>query len=233
MKKNNTISLIVAVVILSIVYSVLFFAIPFAKVSASYVSYAFAIFSLLACLAIVFWAFKDDEKLVSKFYGFPIFRIGIIYALVQFICSFVVILISAFVLVPVWVSVIVGVVLLAVASIGLISTNIARDYVTQLDESTRDTTDTMTQFRVEIEGLVDKSKHASYHEELRDLSDAFRYSDPVSSEATKETEEEIKNMLDELKCAIPDGEESKVKVQIQKLTDKLNERNRICKSAKA
>jgi hypothetical protein len=64
--------------------------------------------------------------------------------------------------------------------------------------------------------------------ELQKLSDEFRYSDPVSSEATKELENSLENKMKELQKFISDGDYENVKVLCNKVSIELSERNRVC-----
>ena len=54
--------------------------------------------------------------------------------------------------------------------------------------------------------LVAQCDNASAKADLKKLSEALRFSDPVSSDATVETEAELKHLLDELQTALVDGE---------------------------
>lgn len=229
-KKAKSVVAIFAILLL--VYVLLFFVIPFPKRTASYISFVFTIFSIIAGLAITFYAFKDDTTPVSKVYGFPVFRVGLIYSVTQFALGVIICVIAAFVSVPSWIAILIGVILLAGAAIGVIATDNARDYVTELDQKTEEVTQATTLFRINMEGILDNCNNAEYRKELEKLSDAFRYSDPVSSDATKEIETDLENMITELKNQISSGDADSVKLLISRISNTLNERNRICKARK-
>ena len=68
--------------------------------------------------------------------------------------------------------------------------------------------------------------------QLQNLADEFKYSDPVSSEDTKELESELQQMMKELQTTIIDDDMVTVNVLCLKILAGLNERNRICKLGK-
>ncbi len=67
-----------------------FLIIPFNKNAASWISFVFTIISIISSLLVCGCAFKAKETLVSKIYGFPIFRVGVVYALVQLVVGIVI-----------------------------------------------------------------------------------------------------------------------------------------------
>ena len=71
MKKKMTSVLAVYAIVL-IMYSVVFFVIPFEKTATMWATYIFAVLALIAGPGIVLLAFQKGETLKSKVYGFPI-----------------------------------------------------------------------------------------------------------------------------------------------------------------
>jgi hypothetical protein len=66
---------------------------------------------------------------------------------------------------------------------------------------------------------------------LEELAEEFRYSDPVSSEATREMETELGAELDTLENSVKEKNGNVVEI-CQRVKEMLTERNRNCKSAK-
>ena len=74
---KKSISMIAVYAIILVVYILVFCLIPFPKIAASYISFAFTIVSILASLGITAVAFKDDDawdmaKAVAQTEGLPI-----------------------------------------------------------------------------------------------------------------------------------------------------------------
>ena len=113
-------------VILLAVFSVIAFVIPFPKNTVFWIAYACGIFAILFQLYIFRSSFgKTDAR--SRFYGFPIARLGIYYLVIQLIVSIIEISLSKFL--PTWAVILINVLILAVALIGCITTETMRDEI--------------------------------------------------------------------------------------------------------
>lgn len=225
-------STIVVYAIIFFVYLLAFLIVPFNKCAASWISFLFTIIALASSLFICGIAFKAKETLVSKIYGFPIFRVGAIYAIVQLIVGVIICAIGAFVAVPYWVALLLSVLFLGAAAIGVIITDNTRDLIEEIDDSVKIETKNVTYFQINIAGIVDDCENPDVKTDLEALNRLFEFSDPVTNEETKESEEAINIMLAELKAIVVDGSTDDVKALIKKITNALNERNRICKASK-
>lgn len=229
-KKSKSVIAIYA--ILLVVYIVAFLIIPFDKIAASWISFAFTIIAIVGSLLIFNFAFNAKETLVSKIYGYPIFKVGAVYALAQLALGVVICIIAAFVAVPYWVALLVSVILLGAAAIGVIITDNTRDLVEEVDETVKVDTKNVTRFQIDIAGIVDICENTEVKADLEKLNELFKFSDPVTNDETRKVEESIKEMLDELKNIVVDGSADDIKMLIKKITNTLNERNRICKASK-
>lgn len=225
-------STIAVYAIILIVYVLTFLIVPFNKNAASWISFFFTIIAIVGSLFVCGCAFKAKETLVSKIYGFPIFRVGAIYALVQLVVGFVICAIGAFVVVPYWIALLLSVVLLGAAAIGVIITDNTRDLIEEIDASAKVETKNVTFFQINIAGIVDECENEDVRAELLKLNELFQFSDPVTNDETKKIEESIKAMLTELKTIVVDGGTDDIKALIKKITNALHERNRICKASK-
>ena len=61
------------------------------------------------------------------------------------------------------------------------------------------------------------------------MAEEFKYSDPVSSEAIKNIENELSEMVDELQKAVVDNDSESIIGLCDKIKISLTERNRLCK----
>ena len=68
--------------------------------------------------------------------------------------------------------------------------------------------------------------------ELEKLAESFRFSDPVSSDATEDIESNIMEKLENMKIGISSSTVDENIVKITELKNLLAERNRICKMSK-
>lgn len=218
--------------IILFIYVLTFLVTPFNKRAASWISFAFTIISLVCSLIVCGIAYKSRGTLVSKIYGFPIFKIGVMYAIVQLVIGIIICVIGAFAEIPYWCALLFSVILLGAAVIGVIVTDNTRDMIEDADESIRFETYNATYFQINIAGIVDECKSPDVKVDLEALNQLFEFSDPVTSNETQYIEEIIKTMLTELKVLIVDGSNDDIKALIKKITNAVKERNRICKAAK-
>lgn len=177
-------------------------------------------------------AFNAKKTLVSKIYGYPIFRVGAVYALAQFVVGVIICAVAALVYVPYWIPLLLSIILLSTAAIGVIATDNTRDLVEQVDEAAVADTEKITHFQIDIAGIVDCCEDDTLKAELKKLDDALRFSDPVSNAHTKELEEKLVILLDELKVFIENSKFDEAAAYIKKISNALAKRNRICKVTK-
>ena len=90
MKKKNTIRAIIITVIIFELFNLIAFTIPFAHTAAFWFSYGFTYLALGVMAATIYLAFIKNPDAKSRFYGFPLARIGIIYGIAQLIASLLV-----------------------------------------------------------------------------------------------------------------------------------------------
>ena len=67
---------------------------------------------------------------------------------------------------------------------------------------------------------------------MQEIADEFKYSDPVSSEATKELESELKFMVNEIQRALVDEDVKAANGFCVRVKTSLAERNRVCRLEK-
>ena len=84
-----------------------------------------------------------------------------------------------------------------------------------------------------LSALVFRCEDAALKAEAQKLSDAFRYSDPVTNDATTDAEHELSACMDELERAVLDNDTASAQTLIRRITAQLAERNRLCKLNKS
>lgn len=229
-KKNKSIILVYG--ILAFVYLISFVAVPFHKNAASWISFVFTLISFVLSLGVSLYVFGKDDEMTSKFYGFPIFKIAYMYPLVQFIVGLIICIVAAFVAVPYWIALILSLIILGASAIGVIATDNARDIVEQTEAESERVTKATKMFNLNIASVLDLCTEPSVKIELEKLAESFRFSDPVSNEATEDIESIIMEKLEDLKINITAFSADENIEKITELKNLLSERNRICKMSK-
>lgn len=216
--------------ILLVLYCVLYLLIPFPKTAAYWIEFAFSLIAVIAGFAICQYAVKNDG-IKSKFYGFPLLRIGMLYITVQLILSFVVAVIGFFADIPVWIPIVLSVIILGVSAIGAIGIDTARDIIEEQERHDEAVTKTMRTFRLDTRYIVDLCNDPELKKSLEKLAEKFKYSDPVSNEALVDVEEKLKQEVKALEEAVNTDKEL-AKKKIDNITVLLADRNRRCKEYK-
>lgn len=228
LKNKRTHSLITVYAIILVFYVLAFLVIPFEKGAVAWSSFAFTVVSVLISGAVCGSAFGKSETMVSKIYGFPVFRVGALYALVQLGLGVVFCIIASFVEVYLWIPVLLYAALFCAAFVGIIATDNARDIIEGLDQKLKNDTVNNQMFRLNVSVIANECEDSVVKNELVKLEEKFRFSDPVSSPATLAIEESMKIMVNDLRSGINKLSQEESLAIIKKISNKLEERNQIC-----
>ena len=217
--------LILAIVLAA--YLLLAFVIPFAKTAVFWMALVFTLAAFGVQLYVLKLSFTKGKDARSKFYGFPIARIGVVYLIVQIALSFLFMAIAK--ICAAWIAVIIFVLLLAVAAVGVVAADAMRDEVERQDVQLKTDVAAMRALQSRSTALVSRCEDAELKADAQKLSNAFRYSDPVTNDATKDAEHELSACMDELERAVLDNDTDSAKTFIKRTAAQLAERNRLCK----
>lgn len=219
---KNKIRFYIILAVVFIIFTVIAFVAPFPHTTAFWLSYAFG--AIAIAVQAYSWpsAFAGDGA-KSKVYGFPIARVTTIYMIVQLILSLFFMVAGE--KVPVWIPVMLYIVLLGLAAIGMIAAETVRDEVERQETVKQVNTGTMKALRAKAAAIAGACTDSEQKKALDKLTEAFRYSDPVSSDATQKLEMKLEVLLDEL-------QETKNADLIKKIEATLAERNQLCKMSK-
>ena len=229
MRKNTKRGYVVDAIIL-VVFCVIAFAVPFVKTAAFWTGFAFGVVAILLQLYFFYISFSKGEDAKSRFYGFPIAKIAVIYLIAQLLLS---LLEMSFAwILPFWVALVINVLLIAFALIGSIAADMMREEIVHQDVQIKTDVKNMRAFQSLSASLVTMTQDEASKKLLQELADDFKYSDPVSSEDTSELENEIKIQLDELQKAILENDFASITSLATKTKAMLAERNRVCKLGK-
>ena len=204
-------------------YLLVAFLIPFAKTAVFWLSFGFtlAAFGVTAFSLYIAFLKKPDAK--SRFYGFPIAKIGVIYGGAQLLLGLVFMALGKWL--PVWVAALVYAIALGAAVIGLVSADaVAEEIHTQDEQLKKNVT-----FMRTLQSKVNQMAAQCSLPEIKQFSEEVRYSDPVSSDALADIERDLSAAVDDLQAAIVDGDNAAASQLVKKADNLLKERNRLCK----
>ena len=225
MTKNKT-RFFIVLAILFAVFTVIAIALPLTKTAAFWISYVFAVIALAVQIYAYPKAFAG-ESVKSKFYGFPIARITTVYLIAQLALSLIFMLAAKWV--PAWIPVILFAVLLGVAAVGFISADAMRDEVERQDVVHKANVGAMRALQSKAVFVASQCEDAETKKALNAFAEALRFSDPVSSPATADIEENLTGLVEELGNAVLDKDFESARSLCAKAATLLADRNRMCK----
>lgn len=222
MKKNSTKGYIL-LGILFVLVSVIVFTVPAAKTAAFWISYVFAVIAFAAQIVIWKAALGRAESLKSKFLGFPVVHIGMVYLVVQIIAFAVFLFAPAL---PVWSAIVAGAVIAGSSAICMIAADVGRSEIAQVSAKAREGTFYIKQLQTDIESLADTETNAETKTALKQLAEKIRFSDPVRDAQITDIENRITAKISELKSAT---DKSRIINELNSLLDERNKKIKILK----
>lgn len=225
--KKDTIRWSIGLGVLLVLYILIAFLIPFVHTATFWVSFVFTLIAFGVVGAAFYIAFIKNPDAKSRFYGFPIAKIGAIYSLVQLMAGILFMALAA--LAPAWVAVLVYAIALGAAVIGLISAEAVAEEIHNQDAKLKKDVTLMRSLQSKLNQMAAQCDNPDVAAEVMRFAEEMRYSDPVSSEALADIEADLAAAVDELQSAAVDGDSASVKQLCRKASALLAERNRLCK----
>ena len=222
MKKNSTKGYVI-LGILVVLISIIAFAVPTVKTATFWIAYAFTAAAFAAQIGIWKTALGKEGTLKSKFLGFPVVHIGIVYAIIQTVAFAVFLFVPTL---PVWSAIVVCSVIAGISAVCMISVDAGRNEIERVEAKVQNKVFYIRELQADIELLADNETNADVKTALTQLAEKIRFSDPMSSEQLADLENKISAKVLELKT-VP----NKVEI-ITELNSLLDERNKKCKILK-
>lgn len=204
-------------------YLLVAFLIPFAKTAIFWLSFGFTLAAFGVTAFSLYIAFLKKPDARSRFYGFPIAKIGVIYGGAQLLLGLVFMALGKWL--PVWVAALVYAIALGAAVIGLVSADAVAEEIHTQDEQLK----ANVAFMRALQSKVNQMAAQCSLPEIKQFSEEVRYSDPVSSDALADIERDLSAAVDELQAAIVDGDNASASQLVKKADNLLKERNRLCR----
>lgn len=222
MKKNSTKGCII-LGILFFVISVIAFTFPAQKAAAFWIVYAFTAIAIWAQIIIWKSALGRENTLKSKFLGFPVLNLGVLYLILQLVAFAVYLLIPVL---PAWSAFAVCIVLGGIFSVCIISVDAGRSETERVGDKVQKKIFYVRELQADVEVLANAESDTATKAELLKLAEKIRFSDPMSHEQLADLENQIAYKVAELKSCTDRT------IMIRDLNLLLDKRNRKCKVLK-
>ncbi len=213
--------------ILLVLYILIVFLIPFIKTGTFWISFVFTLVAFAVAAWSIYEAFIKNPDAKSKFYGFPIAKIGVIYGIVQIGLSIIFMALGKWI--PVWVTLLICAIALGAALIGLISAEAVVEEIRVQDVKLKKDVSLMRGLQSKLSPLGDMCADVEVASMIKKLAEDMRYSDPVSAEALAEIEQLLSVEIGALADAVAANDYEAAGKWCRKATVTLTERNRLCK----
>lgn len=215
--KKDSVKGYVLIGIIFILITVVSLAIPTSKSTAFWIAYIFTVVALAA--QIVLWKRTFGHKeLKSKFLGFPIVHIGIVYLVVQITVLFVFVFAEKL---PAWSALVICTAITAMAAIFMIAADVGRTEIERVEQKVQGKVFYIKNLQVDIEILASAEKDAKTKKALEQLTEKIRFSDPMSNEQLAPLEERIAIAVESLKSS---DDKLEIINQLNKLIDERNKK---------
>lgn len=225
--KKDTIRVWFGLGVLLILYILIAFLIPFVKTAVFWVSFLFTLIAFGVVAVSLYMAFVKNPDAKSKFYGFPIAKIGVMYGAAQLLAGLIFMALGLWI--PVWAAVLVYAVALGAAIIGLISAEAVAEQIHVQDSKLKKDVALMRTLQSKLNQMASQCDDPDAASAVKKFAEELRYSDPVSSDALADIERDLSAAVEELQSAIVDGDSAATKQLCRKASGILVERNRLCK----
>ncbi len=226
MNRKNRKEVFAFVGIAFILYSAFVWLIPWEKNALLILSYLFSFVAFLAQAIVWKMAWENSDTAMSKFYGIPVMRLGLIYLITQVISSFIVMLFSE---IPSWIPVLWYIIVLCLFLMGIISSVKIKEQIDHMETEQKRTTSPIKELRAEAEYLY----HAyPENKKLLQIKNKLMYSDPVSSDKLLEQEMTLKLLLKQIQQALEQNKQDETENLADHFLVELEKRNTFCKMNK-
>lgn len=229
MKKARNTYLIIWAICLAL-FNVIVFVVPDENREADnfWIGYALITASLVGNLTCSFVALNSKSN-AKVFYNIPLITISIAGIVISSIAG------AIFMAVPdieTWVGVIVSFIILAVVAIATLTAKSTADVVGDIDDKIKTQTSFIKSITLDAEMLMTSATTPEIKAEIKKVYEAFRFSDPMSSDALADVESRIQNQFNLLQEVTITEDADRVSQVAKDLLSLIDYRNKKCKITK-
>ena len=211
-------------------YNVIVFVVPNENYGTEsfWIGYALITVALVGNLACSFIALnsKTDAKL---FNNIPLITTSIVETVVSSIAG------AIFIAVPgikSWAVVVVSAIILAISAVVSVIAKSTADTVSDIDDKIKKQTSFIKGITLDAELLMSSAGNDEIKAEIKKVYEAFRFSDPMSSDALNDVEDRIQNQFNLLQEVVITENTEKVSQVSKDLLNLIDYRNKKCKISK-
>ena len=221
----------IIILVIAAVFSAFAFLIPVEREAVFWISYIAGMAAILIQIPVFGASYPKETPLSSKVLGYPVFRVGIIYLVVQMILSTILFFAGDSGDFPVWLALLLCIVVLAAALVLGLSVNMAREAISNMETVSKVDTRMMKSLALRAEALVSNTNDPMLVKELKKLADDISFSDPVSDPVIADQEYALANAFGQLEAAVNSQNPGAIDL-CRNVGIALSNRNAACKANK-
>lgn len=193
-----------------------------------WIGYVFITIAFIGQIICSYFAFKGNDA-KKTFYNISLVKASYTGLILSFVFGGICMLVSPL---PYWVSIILCAVVLGLNIVAVLKAAIAIEIVNEVDEKVKTSVLFVKSLTADAEILLDRAKSENVKADCKKVYEAFRYSDPMSSNALATVENEISTKFSELSNAVASDNAEEVSEIAKELVALISERNKKCKLLK-
>ncbi len=229
MKKARNTFLVIWAICFAL-YNVIVFVVPNENYGTEsfWIGYALITVALVGNLISSFVALNSKSN-AKLFNNIPLITTSIVETVVSSIAG------AVFIAVPgieSWAVVVVSAVILAVSAIVSLVAKSTADTVSDIDDKIKSKTSFIKGITLDAEMLMSSAENSEIKAEIKKVYEAFRFSDPMSSDALNDVEDRIQNQFNLLQEVVITENTEKVSQVSKDLLNLIDYRNKKCKISK-
>lgn len=211
-------------------YNVIVFVVPNENYGTEsfWIGYALITVALVGNLISSFVALNSKSN-AKLFNSIPLITTSIVETVISSIAG------AIFIVVPgieSWAVVVVSVIILAVSAIVSLIAKSAADTVGDIDDKIKKQTNFIKSITLDAEMLMTSATTPEIKVEIKKVYEAFRFSDPMSSDALNDVEDRIQNQFNLLQEVVITENADRVSQVAKDLLSLIDYRNKKCKISK-
>ena len=193
-----------------------------------WVAWGFVMAAFLGNLACSYFTFKA-KNLQKTFYRLPFAKLSWGVLIVMMIVGTARFLVPNC---PAWIAAIACVLVCLFHVVAVLKTLFAARAVESVEDAAKEQTKFIKLLAIDAEGLVDRAANDEIKDVCKKVSEAARYSDPMSNDALASIEEQIKSLFRAFEDAVLEEDAELAKTISVELLALIGDRNRMCKAIK-
>lgn len=202
--------------------------VPIPKTAVFWMACGFSALAFLAQIYTLHTVIGQEIVMKDRALDFPKLRISVLYLIIQFVVSLI--LMNAAAQIPVWTAAAIEVGILLLAAAGFYAVEAACAEVKRQNGQNQQNMENMQRIKERLSRLILHCEQEEIQKSLRKLADEIQFANPTPTDCAQEIEEEITSLLTEIEAASLADDADTVHALCHNMMGLLKERDSICKN---